>query len=65
MALAKKNGVSIVPELDTPAHVRAWGLADKWKSQNITITCPKGEGYNAQFDVSKNVVYEIGQAVYK
>lgn len=42
ITLAKQNGVTIIPEIDTPAHVRAWGLDAKWKSQNITITCPKG-----------------------
>jgi hypothetical protein len=40
--LAKKNGVTIMPEIDTPAHVRAWGLDKKWAQQNITITCPRG-----------------------
>jgi hexosaminidase len=40
--LAKKNGVSIIPEIDTPGHVRAWGLDKKWKEQNITILCPRG-----------------------
>ena len=40
--LAKKNGVSIVPEIDTPGHVRAWGLDKKWSQQNITVLCHKG-----------------------
>ena len=52
--LAKDNAVSIVPEFDTPAHTRSWGLAPEWKSKNITILCPKGEGYNHLFDVSKS-----------
>lgn len=61
IALAKLNGVQIVPQIDTPAHVRAWGLSPKWKSANITIQCDKGEGYNGQLDVSKQVVYELCQ----
>ncbi len=40
--LGKKNGVWIMPEIDTPAHVRAWGLDKKWSEQGITITCPRG-----------------------
>ena len=40
--LAKANAVTIVPEFDTPGHVRAWGLAEKWKTKNITILCPRG-----------------------
>ena len=31
IALAKKNAVSIIPEIDSPAHVRSWGIAPKWK----------------------------------
>lgn len=63
--MAKKNGVSIVPEIDTPGHVRAWGLDKKWKEQNITVLCPRGEGYNNQLDLSKQSVYELGQDVYR
>ncbi len=59
--LSKKNGVAIIPEIDTPGHVRAWGLDKKWKDQNITILCPRGEGYNNQLDLSKQAVYQLGQ----
>lgn len=54
IALAKINAVGIVPEFDTPGHVRSWGLAKKWSDRNITILCPGGEHYNHQFDVSKD-----------
>lgn len=39
---AKLNAVNVIPEIDTPGHVRGWGLSKKWKAQNITILCPKG-----------------------
>jgi hexosaminidase len=51
IAAAQLNAVSIVPEFDTPAHVRSWGLSAKWN--NISITCANGTGYNGQFDLSK------------
>jgi hypothetical protein len=50
--LASLNAVSIIPEFDTPAHVRGWGLAKQWQSKNITILCDGGEHYNHQLDVS-------------
>ncbi len=59
--LAKRNGVIIIPEIDTPAHVRAWGVDKKWKDLGIAITCPRGEGYNGQFDVSKPIVFQLAQ----
>ena len=63
IALAKENGVTIIPEFDTPGHVRAWGLAEKWQAKNITILCPKGEGYNHQFDLSMDDTYKLVQEV--
>jgi N-acetyl-beta-hexosaminidase len=59
IAFAKQHAVTIIPEVDTPAHTRSWGLSSKWKAQNITIQCPAGEGYNGQLDVSKDVVYTL------
>ena len=61
IALAKQNAVSIIPELDTPGHIRSWGLAEPWKSKNITILCPKGEGYNHQFDLSMTDTYQLAE----
>lgn len=40
--LAKENAVHIIPEFDTPGHVRAWGLPQQWQQHNITVLCPKG-----------------------
>lgn len=51
--VAELNAVKIIPEIDTPAHVRSWGLAPDWKAKNITIQCAGGTGYNGQFDLSK------------
>lgn len=57
------NGVKIIPEIDSPAHVRSWGLSPQWKS--ISIKCAGGTGYNGQFDVSKNEVFELAKDVIK
>lgn len=61
--VAGLNAVKIVPEIDTPAHVRSWGLAPEWK--NASIKCAGGTGYNGQFDVSKAEVYELAKDVVK
>ncbi len=60
---ADLNGVKIIPEIDTPAHVRSWGLAPQWSK--ISIRCAGGTGYNGQFDVSKNEVFELAKDVVK
>lgn len=65
IAFATKNGVNIIPEIDTPGHTRSWGLSAKWKAANITIKCPGGEGYNGQLDVSKDSVYTLVGDVLK
>jgi hexosaminidase len=62
---ADLNGVKIIPEIDTPAHVRSWGLAPEWKAKNITIKCNGGTGYNGQFDVSKPEVFDLAQDVVR
>lgn len=61
--VAGLNGVKIIPEIDTPAHVRSWGLAPEWKS--ASIKCAGGTGYNGQFDVSKGEIYELAKDVVK
>ena len=48
---AELNAVSVVPEVESPGHVRSWGQNSVWKSKNIVVTC--GRGYSAQVDVSK------------
>jgi hypothetical protein len=40
-------------------------LASEWKNKNITIKCAGGTGYNGQFDVSKNEVFELAKDVVK
>jgi hexosaminidase len=65
VALAVKNAVQVVPELDTPAHVRAWGESEKWKPKDISIRCHGGEGYNAQFDLSQPEVFDLVKDVFK
>lgn len=62
---ADLNGVKIIPEIDTPAHTRSWGLAPEWKAKNITIKCAGGTGYNGQFDLSKPEVFELAQDVVR
>lgn len=61
--VAELNAVKIIPEIDTPAHVRSWGLAPEWRSKDITIKCAGGTGYNGQFDLSKPEVFKLAQDV--
>lgn len=63
--MGKKNAVTIIPEIDSPAHVNSWGRSQKWKAENVTILCPKGEGYNMQLDLSKDSAYNLGKDVYR
>ena len=63
IAYAKVNAVQIVPEIDSPAHVRSWGLSTQWS--NISIKCPGGTGYNGQFDVSIPQVFTLAKDVIK
>lgn len=65
IALAKYNGVQVIPEIDTPAHVRSWALAPKWVDANLDIKCNGGTGYNGQFDVSKLPVWDFAKDVIK
>lgn len=64
VALAEKNGVQIVPEIDTPAHTRSWGLAAEWKQKDISIKCGGGTGYNGQLDLSVPEVFTLVKEVF-
>ena len=35
ISVADKNGIKIIPELDTPAHVRSWGRSSAWKDKGV------------------------------
>ena len=61
--MAKANAVKIIPEIDTPAHVRSWGLAPQWSRS--CIKCPGGTGYNGQLDVSNDEVLALSKQVIK
>lgn len=63
LKVAQLNAVNIIPEVDTPAHVRSWGLAPQWK--NISIKCNGGTGYNGQFDITQKGVFELAEDVIK
>ena len=63
VALAEKNGVQVIPELDTPGHVRSWGLSSKWA--NASIPCAGGTGYNGQLDISIAAVRTMVRDVIK
>jgi hexosaminidase len=65
LRVAALNAVQVVPEIDTPAHVRAWGLAPEWKNKNITIKCAGGTGYNGQFDLSKPETFALAADVVR
>jgi hexosaminidase len=62
---ASLNAVQVVPEIDTPAHVRAWGQAPVWKALGASIACAGGTGYNGQFDVSIPQVFDLAMDVIK
>lgn len=65
IAAGQLNAVQIVPEIDTPAHVRSWGESASWKAKNISIKCNGGTGYNGQFDLSKQETYILAQDVVR
>ena len=56
IALAEKNGVQIIPEIDTISGMRSWIQSSKWKDKNLTINCKQTEvfpKYCHQTDPSK------------
>lgn len=66
IALADKNGVKIVPQINTPAHMRSWFLSPNWQSQNITISCNiinQTGKYCGQTDPSKTLGLQLVKEV--
>lgn len=60
---AAENGVRVIPEVDSPGHVRSWGRSDKYK--NITVACNGGELYNNQIDPTIDLTYEANDLIFK
>lgn len=66
VSLASKNGVKIVPEIETLAHVRSWFLAPTWKGKNLTIDCNiigQTGKYSQLLDPSKSEALQLIQDV--
>ncbi|KAL4444539.1 hypothetical protein ABPG74_016832 [Tetrahymena malaccensis] len=60
---AAQSGVRVIPEVDSPGHVRSWGRSAKYS--NITIACPGGEHYNNQLDPTLDLTYEANDLIFK
>lgn len=58
---AKLHAVNVIPEIDTPGHVRSW--SQNSKHPNITILCGGGEGYNHQMDLSIDAVWTLAKEI--
>jgi hexosaminidase len=68
IALADKNGIRIIPEVDTPARMRSWVQSPTWKAKNLTINCNATEGlpkYCHQLDPSKGEGLQLVQDVVR
>lgn len=48
--------MQIIPEIESPGHVRSWAENSIWKSKNIAIKC---DSLNSQIDVSKEAAYSL------
>lgn len=66
IALADKNGVKIVPEIESPSHMRSWVLSSVWKSKNLTISCTsltETGKYAEQIDPTKSESVQLVKEV--
>ncbi len=52
---AKRRGVRVVPELDTPGHAASWGLAP----ENKGLACTFGTGFMGPLDVTLDRTYKF------
>jgi hexosaminidase len=59
---ARDRGIQIVPEVDSPAHTRSWGLSSAYQ-QMVIQNCPGGEHYNGQLDLSNASTYAAAASI--
>lgn len=52
---AKRLGIRVVFQIDTPAHTHSWGRSPKY--QDMVVRC--NSVYTGQFDPTLNVTYEV------
>ena len=57
---AKKMGVRVVVEIDTPGHTESWGRSDKYK--DIIVKCD--QAYDGQLDPTNDLTYEVIRDVF-
>ena len=60
VAYAKRRGVRIVPELDTPGHAASWGLSP----ENQGVACTFGSGFMGPLDVTLDKTYKLVREVF-
>jgi len=59
MYYAKKRGIRVIPEIDTPGHTYSWGYAPELA--NITLNCTTYAF--GQFDPTLNLTYDVVKGV--